>query len=150
MKKPTLDNGEIQRIFSNLALDLPFKIKEISAGSINPVYSINDKYILRIDPLIAGSSEKFAKEVFLFKLLIKHDIPVPKVIAYDNSCSLIKYSYMIMEQMRGDNLLDVYHVQPEDIQDQLALELGIVVKKINTITTLIFQMTDCLTLLNTG
>ncbi len=135
MSKTLLDNTEIQKLTNSLGLEDVVELQEITSGSINPVFLINNKFILRIDLRLSGNNDKFVKEFFLFETLPKFSIPVPKVIAFDDSCNVIKYPYIMMHKIPGDNLSDVYSSQSNETKSQLSSNLGVLVKKINQITT---------------
>jgi len=122
-----IENNKIENILSINGLGKLISITELKSGSINPTFLINGKYILRID---LGNSEyknKLKKESILFNILPKFDIPTPKLIAFDDSKTIINYDYLLMSYISGQNLKD-------NFQSKLSEELGDLARKINLIT----------------
>lgn len=127
VNKFILEKNELENILSVNGLEKIISIEELKSGSINPTFLINNKYILRID---LGNSEyknKLKKESILFNILPKFGIPTPKLIAFDDSKTIIKYDYLLMSYITGQNLKD-------NFQPQLSQELGDLIRKINLVT----------------
>ena len=123
----TIENYIIENILSKNNLEKSISIIELKSGSINPTFLINNKYILRID---LGNSEyenKLKKESILFNILPKFDIPTPKLIAFDDSKTIINYDYLLMSYISGQNFKD-------NFQTELSKDLGDLVRKINQVT----------------
>ena len=134
MRTALFDKKYIENIFDNQGLEKVVHIEEIKRGSINPVFLLNDKYILRIDTGDSDNKDKFKKEAILFGTLPKFSIPVPEVIIFDDSCNLIEYPFILMEYIEGKDLKDVFVEQSHETQQQLSSELGILARKIHSVT----------------
>lgn len=102
-----MNDKNIKQIFqkNNIIIN---SIEKINIGFTNEIYSINNKYILRVCK--KKSNEKnFIKEVFLLTLF-KDKIPVPKIIYYDTSKKVINKYFMICDKIEGDNLYSKWHL----------------------------------------
>jgi len=136
MKQVSIDRDEIENILSSQNLGSVISSEELKSGSINPVFLINDKYILRIDTGDSENKDKFKKEAMLFEVLSKFSIPVPKIIVFDDSCRLIKYPYILMSNIEGRDLKDVFLTQKHETQNELSSELGALAKNIHAISSI--------------
>lgn len=102
---------EIQDILSTHNLGKLDSLEQLTFGSINPTFLINNKYVLRI-------KDDLEKEILLFNLLPRFGIPTPSVIARDKN-------YLLMSYIPGQKLV---------ASKQLDFELGSLIKKINSVT----------------
>lgn len=105
-----LSDQEIQSILSTHNLDKLDSLEQLTSGSINPTYLINNKYVLRL-------KDDLAKEIILFNLP-QFGIPTPSVIVHDQN-------YLLMNYIPGQKLT---------ASKQLDFELGNLIKKINSVT----------------
>jgi len=92
----------IKKIFNENNIEEVKYIKKNEVGFTNQVYSINDKYILKICEN-ENNEENFEKEVFFYNLF-GGKIPVPEVVFYDNSKQIYNKFFMIYSKIQGDNL----------------------------------------------
>lgn len=99
----TISNSDIKLIFKKkLKIDISEKdINEIKVGYATEVFSIKNKYILRVNKILSENS--FRKGYFLLDFF-KGKIPCPKVLIFDNSRRLISKCYGIYERLDGDIL----------------------------------------------
>lgn len=97
MRKPTLGNGEIVRITKSLGLEQIKVIKEITSASVNPVYVINNTYILIIDTSEVPNLASSPNEVVINQLLPKFGTPAPELVVYDKECKLVKYPFVLLK-----------------------------------------------------
>lgn len=107
--------------------------EEIKTGSINPVFLINNKYILRFDLGNPEYKDKLKKESYLFELLPKFSVPTPRMIAFDDSCTLSSYPYFVISYLPGTNLKDCFPKQDSDTKKLLSQELGILLNGIHNV-----------------
>ena len=97
MRKPSLGNGEIVRITKSLGLEQITAIKEITSASFNPVYVINNKYILIIDTTENPDIATAPSEEIIMQILPKFGTPVPELVVYDKECKLVKYPFVLLK-----------------------------------------------------
>lgn len=135
MRKVSIDKSEIKSILDSHNLGKVATIKEVKSGSINPVFLINNQYILRVGTGDSNNKDKFRKEAILFSILPKFSIPVPEVIIFDDSCNLVKYPFILMNLIKGNDLKDVFVEQNHENKKQLSSELGILAKRIHAVTS---------------
>ena len=78
-----MDKKIIQKIFTENNFKKIKSIKEIKIGFTNKVYSIDNKFILKICE-DKNNEENFKKEIFFYNFF-KNKIPIPQIIFYDTS-----------------------------------------------------------------
>jgi aminoglycoside phosphotransferase (APT) family kinase protein len=98
--------SQIHLIFEKHNLDSVTNIQKIPIGFVNKVYSINNKFILKICS-DSFNEPFFEKEVFFYKKF-QGKIKVPKIILVDTSKTLIKNFYMIYEKLKGNTLYSTW------------------------------------------
>ena len=97
MRKPTLGNGEIVRITKSLDLEQITAIKEITSASVNPVYVINNTYILIIDTSEVPNPATSPSEEVINQILPRFGTPAPELVIYDKECKLVKYPFVLLK-----------------------------------------------------
>ena len=98
--------GQVEEIFSEHGLGKVRTLEKVKGGCSNPVYFVNGIYVLRVleDP----DFSKYVKERYLFSLIRKKtNVPVPKVIALSRSRRILGHPYMLLERLKGENLINV-------------------------------------------
>lgn len=126
-----MNKDTVNKIFSIYDLgDVTF-IKRIEVGFTNIVYSIDDRYILKI-----CENEKneinFEKEVFLCKFL-RDVVPAPSIIVYDDTKKYLDKHFIIYPKIEGDNLYAKWHVMNTEQRRDMIKQLCVLLKKINAI-----------------
>lgn len=122
-------NQTIEKIFSENNLETPFEISKFDIGFTNLVFSINDKYILKICNDI-DNEKNFEKEVYFYNFF-KNKIPVPELIFYDNSKSIYDKHYMIYHKIPGVTLYTKWHLITKSQRKSFIKQLCSILKKIN-------------------
>ncbi len=124
-----MDEKVIKQIFLKNYLEEVKLVKKIEIGFTNKVYSINDKFILKVceDP---ENEENFEKEVFFYNFF-QNKIPVPKIILYDNSKKVYNKSFMIYHKIIGDNLYSKWHLMSDSKRKEIIKELCRILKIVN-------------------
>ena len=92
----------IKKIFQDQQLENVTQVVKLSGGRVNPVYIVNDQYVIKFDALKRG----FNKESFILKTFKK--LPLPKLLAHDASLRLIPQEYIIQTKLEGENLSFVW------------------------------------------
>lgn len=101
MKSNLLIN-KIRKIFQYQQLGNVVQLVKTKGGRVNPVYVVNNKYVVKFDALKRG----FNKESFILKTFKK--LPLPKLLAYDASLRIIPKEYIIQTKLEGENLSFVW------------------------------------------
>jgi len=135
MKQDALISRQsIKKIFSSYHLPQPTLLREIKTGLTNPVFVADEKFVLRIDTSHSEKDpNKFEKEAFLYTLLAKFDIPVPKLIVFDNSKKIIDYEFLLLSYIEGETLEQSFPLQSTQDQTSLCSQLGELAHKIHSV-----------------
>jgi aminoglycoside phosphotransferase (APT) family kinase protein len=134
MKQFLLGTEEAETVLTGHSFGKLTSLEEIKTGSINPVFLVNNKYVLKIDLDNPDNRDKLKKESILFNILPKFSIPTPDLIAFDDTCRTIKHPFILISFIPGHNLKDDFARQENESKNQLSLELGILAKKIHSLT----------------
>ncbi len=119
----------IERIFQRYGLEDVESIKKIEIGFTNEVYSVNNRFILKICE-DSRNEHNFAREVFFYDFF-KGKIPVPEVEVYDNSRELYHKFFMIYPQIEGVNLYATWHLLDDYQRRKLIKQLCQMLRIIN-------------------
>jgi len=124
----------IRSILEKYRLGSISSFQEIKTGLINPVFIINNQFILKVNTKhTIENKQKFEKEAFLLTLFSKSDIPSPKLIGFGISGEIIKEDYLLMTYVEGETLTTAFENSDQETKDNLALQLGKVAREIHTI-----------------
>lgn len=124
-----MDEKVIKQIFLQNNLEEAKSINKINIGFTNEVYSVNDKFILKVCEDL-DNEEKFDREV-LFYDFFKNKIPVPNVIVCDNFKRVYDKIFMIYPKIEGDNLYSKWHLINNDKRKNIIKQLCGILKIIN-------------------
>ncbi len=116
-------------------------ISNIEGGMKNAIYLIQDganKYVLKIAPKNENLMLTFERntmwwEVKMLKLMQINDIPAPKLLHYDSSCSLCDAPYFFMTYIDGIKLCDLKNKLSEQDVENIEKELGSICYKMSKI-----------------
>ena len=134
MIKHSIEPEKIKKILNNYGLGNLESIEENEISTINSVFLINQKYILRVDLGESDNKGKFKKESKLFDLLPNFSVPTPKLIAFDDSCTLIDKPFLLINYISGENLKSGFSQTNNETKSQLSFELGSLANKIHSVT----------------
>lgn len=98
---------------NNVVIKSFFRIRQ---GFSNKVFDINDKFILRLN-----DEKSFLAEVKTLLYLQEHNVPVPKIIAYDKE-------HLLLEKIKGKTLEEITPTQ------ELYEQIGRSLKKLHTLS----------------
>ena len=94
--------------------------RRLKVGFTNEIYQLDDEYILKI--CSAGNEMPFRNEVRLYDYF-HSKLPVPRLLTYDDSWSLVPRHYMIYERIGGENLYNVWHKLSDEQRRQIVKQL---------------------------
>lgn len=134
MIKHPIETEKIKKILDNYGLGNLESFEENEISTINPVFLINQKYILRVDLGESDNKGKFKKESILFDLLPNFSVPTPKLITFDDSCTLIDKPFLLINYVPGENLKSGFNQTDNETKGQLSFELGDLANKIHSVT----------------
>jgi len=110
--------------FSNIK-----NIDKINIWFTNSVYSIDDKYILKIC-VDKNNEHNFKKEEYFYGVF-QALLPVPKIRVFARSKYIENRYFMIYDKVVWDNLYAVWHLMSEDIRLSIIKQLTNYLKIIN-------------------
>jgi aminoglycoside phosphotransferase (APT) family kinase protein len=127
-----LNIEDAKKICKKHGLETPTRIARFGLGMINDVFSLDQKYVVKVK---TGSPElsRFRKEKELYDLLKKKGVPSPKTYAYDNSKDVIPYAFILMEHVQGKPLSELWPSIPSPKKGILLGEMGKFLAKIHSI-----------------
>ncbi len=129
-----VSNTKVKIIFNALKIEVKSIIKIPTLSNFLIKVETNKKnYYLKIYNNKAESKTGY-KLSYLYPLLLKKGIPVPKVLKYDDSLNLIKHPYLIISEIKGDMLLDKFDKLNEGELFSICYDLGKIIAKIHLIT----------------
>lgn len=132
-------NRMIQKAFGENVLE----IQELKEGYFNIAYKIqlhNRDVVLKIAPPRDMEVMTFEKnimfsEVDSMRMVAKRtDVPVPRVLFYDNSGSVSDREYFFMEMLQGQSLSSMQDALPEGEKQEIYYRLGQYTRQLNQIT----------------
>ena len=119
------------------------RIKVLSGGLKSAVYLIddgNDKIVLKIAPnynesTISVDNNTLWWEVEMLHKMEKISFPSPRVLSFDDSCSICDVPYFFMTYIEGENYLEIKNSLNEEQQQQIEYEIGKLTSLICSIPT---------------
>lgn len=118
-----LEIESAQEVLDRFDLGNVEEISRFEHGMINDVYSINGEYVLKVNSA-HPDLPKLANEAAVFKTLSNSSIPVPKLYGHDNSGKLLGHPYVLMGQIQGATLKDIWGNLDEEQKMTMAFETG--------------------------
>src|SRR5262249_19086211 len=101
-----ISNAELQRICDARRLGKIESVKWARRGMNNPVFIVNDRFVIRFDGLEHTGRSRFYGEKLAYEHLRERGIPAPEVIALDVSRTLAPRDYLIMSKIEGRPVID--------------------------------------------
>lgn len=125
-----MSNQTVKKILESNNLDNNLEITRVDVGFTNTVYSVDDKYIIKIcnDP---SNKQRFANEVELYTYF-SNKLPVPNLIVFDESQQISDTPYMVYRKIKGENLYNVWHTYNENQREDIVQQLCNMLKIINS------------------
>lgn len=124
-----MNEAIIKQIFLVNGLEKVKSIEKIKIGFTNKVYSINDKFILKVCENL-GNGENFEREVFFYHFF-RDKLPVPKIIVYDSSKNVYDKFFIVYRKIQGDNLYSKWHLMGDSERKNIVKQLCAILKTIN-------------------
>lgn len=117
------------------------KINRLTGGLKNSVYLIEnneEKVVLKVasannDKTLSIDRNTMWWEAEILKKLESIDIPSPKLLYSDNSCSICPYPFIFMTYIDGKNYFDVKKEMSDLEIKKIEYEIGVISKKITSI-----------------
>lgn len=120
------------------------EVTELTEGYFNVAYRVSfengSRCILKIAPPEGVNIMSYEKNIMLSEVTAmqivaeKTDVPVAKVLSYDDSCTICTSPYFFMEELQGDSVSSLQDRLQEDVKKQIRFDAGKLNRKINHIT----------------
>jgi len=107
------------------------EIKKINIGFTNSVYSVDDKYIIKICD--NKNNEKRFKNEINFYLKNKNNKYIPKLYKYYLSKDKFDYSYIIVEKINGKTLYNFWHTIEEKKRKEIIKGISLMMKSFHSV-----------------
>lgn len=114
-------------------LKTPNQVTRIEKGMTNDVFSLDDDHVIKIATYYADLVD-LGKENWIYGELQKACIPSPQVYGYDDSKTIIPYSYIVLEKVKGVSLDDAWPSLSEEEKGAWMREIGVVLAQIHSIS----------------
>ena len=131
-RKFQLEPSVAQAISSNYNLGHIESIKRFEEGMINDVFSLDDKYVLKINTA-QPDIPKLKKEFSVYQALPQFNVPTPLVVGFDESLKTIKFPYLVYKQIDGQTLSVQWGILEQEAQDSYMEQLGALLGKIHNL-----------------
>ena len=95
--------------------------RKINVGFTNSVYAVDEKYILKVCD-DADNEKPFSLEAKLYDRF-KDELPVPQLLAFDVSKSVLPKMYLLYRLIEGENLYNVWHAYPDETRKAIIGQL---------------------------
>jgi aminoglycoside phosphotransferase (APT) family kinase protein len=116
-------NEQLQRTWETHGLGSIRTITRPARGSINYCLVVNDAYVIRFD--ISGKIvSRFQSEALAYHYLRDSGVPVPQVVALDQSRELLPYEYLISTRLEGTPVIDSWSGLSVQERERIAYEAG--------------------------
>lgn len=131
MRNFNLSLENTKRISEKFDLSIPKKVTRLEEGMINDVFSVDEKYVIKIN---TGHPDipKLKKEADIYKLLYEK-VPVPEVYGLDESKEILSYSYIIMQYIKGFSLGSKYDAFSNIEKKEWLVKIGELLASIHSI-----------------
>ena len=119
-------------------------VTELTEGFFNVAYKIRlsdgRDVILKVAPKKEAQIMTYEKNIMRCEVeamrMVENvsGIPVPKVLGFDESCQICKSPYFFMEMLQGESLNTVKYTLTEEQIQNIYVETGKIIRKVNAIT----------------
>ena len=130
MRTFNLTVEDAAKICNKYGFSKPKTVIRLEQGMINDVFSIDGKYVIKIN---TGHPEipKLKKEKEIYELLLGK-VPVPKVFGYDSSKEVLPYDYIIMQHVAGSSLGSIFKDLSKEEKKEWLVSLGSLLASIHS------------------
>lgn len=141
--KGTVTEEEINRMVWKAFGEKALEARELKEGYFNIAYRIrlrNRDTVLKIAPSPEIQIMTFEKNIMFSEVSSmgmvssRGEVPVPRVLFYDNSKSIIDREYFFMEMLRGQSLSSVQDALSPERKEEIYRQLGRYTRQLNRIT----------------
>lgn len=123
-------------------------VRELTDGWYNAAYTVclsnGMEVILKIAPASRLEVMTYEQNIMRTEVMAMHlvsqnpAIPVPEIFYYDTSHDICDSDYFFMAKLKGENLDQVKKSLPPEVKTQIDLQIGAIIRNINSFTGEIF------------
>jgi aminoglycoside phosphotransferase (APT) family kinase protein len=130
MRRASLNDSQwISEILAFHDLEQPETIQRADIGRNNPIFMVDDRWVVRFDGLADADSspafrERFKSEVAIAALLRERGFPAPVVEAYEPTPAHVPRPYMLMQMLPGRPIVRVWQDLSVEQRHHLASQAG--------------------------
>lgn len=132
---------DLNRIVTNYLkhLDVDYEISQLYVGMKNIVYLIKyncKKIVLKVAPInnetmLTFENNNIEWETKMLKLMESLNIPAPKLLLFDDSCSIYGAPYIFMTYLDGAQFQEVKKELPQLVINKIEEQIGCICSKIS-------------------
>jgi aminoglycoside phosphotransferase (APT) family kinase protein len=122
----------IDKLTKIFGLDAVETIRTDELGWVNPVFFVNEKYVFRFNARDTNLP-KLQREKIAYGLSANIGLPVPKILAFDDSKKISLFDVMVMEKIDGSNIESEWLNLKLEQRAKLAEQAGKLLRKIHSI-----------------
>lgn len=126
-----VSGADAQRVLARHGLGDVRWIRRLGGGQINAAYLVNGDLVLRVRP-VGKDGAAFRKERALFERL-RGQVPVPEVLALDESGEALPGAYMVCRRAPGESLARVWLSAGPRQQDWLLGQLAALLRALHQV-----------------
>jgi aminoglycoside phosphotransferase (APT) family kinase protein len=108
-------------------------ITKAARGMNNPIFLIGDAYVIRFDGLTGIAESRFATEQTIYRALENSEVPVPQVIAVDQTRRFWTGDVMVMTRIPGSAAIDIWDLLSPDQRTRLAGQFGVALARLHAV-----------------
>jgi aminoglycoside phosphotransferase (APT) family kinase protein len=127
---PMISSKDIAAIWKAHGLGRVERISPTASGSRNESYIVNHEFFIRfntLDPAIP----KFRNERVAYEILGSSTLPVPSLIAFDESRSIVPVDYIILTRLPGESITETWQQFSPARRQELAWSAGEMLARIH-------------------
>jgi aminoglycoside phosphotransferase (APT) family kinase protein len=117
---------DVKRVFARHGLGPVRSVERLSGGQINAAYRVNGELVLRVRP-VGKDGAAFRKEQVLYERL-RGQVPVPEVVALDESGETLPAAYLICKRLPGEALAGVWLWAGPRSREWLLMQLAVMLR----------------------
>jgi aminoglycoside phosphotransferase (APT) family kinase protein len=123
MKNESINPEQIAALWQALGLGPVETLTVPRRGCSNACFLVNETHVARFQ-VTEMPRHKFRTEKIAYDLMRASEIPVPEVLALDESRTLLPYAFLIATRLPGETVYDSWSALDGRTREQLAFEAG--------------------------
>lgn len=126
----------LQQIWDQHGLGLVETMHKPAQGVVNYSLILNDRYVIRFDAMQDADVEHRYRTEELFYTRLRGILPVPEVIALDESKTLVPCMYIILSKLPGEQIVRTWQELTTEQQAATAFQAGVYLAEMHNVMLL--------------